>query len=733
MELLSSASGILLALVGLGFVIFIHELGHFLVAKWAGVRVDTFSIGFGPIIWSKTIGETEFALSLLPFGGYVAPREKADGSGRTVEEVAPAWRAAYLSAGVAFNAISSFIILLCLAWFGMPMIPPVVGDVASHQVDQDRQVVESAAQRLGLRTGDRILVYNGREPRGLEDLIGYVIERPDEPIALEIERDGERIALPRSDQREVAPVYSRHQGRATLGIVPATSRRITAVSGGDGLAEELVGWQVVSVAGEPVDSLVGQQVEERLNRHIGEPVALGLADGDQRREVTITYAGSSAAELTASAVGFPVRIRSLVAGLPAEQAGIAIGDGLVAVDGEPVVTSSHFSALVQAREQRPFELHWKHLENGSWVDRRATLETRLHEVSGRQLIGVGMETTTSGVLPVLPPALGGQPSPLAAAGIEPGDALVSIEPVAEATGGRELRVRYLRGGEPRVVTVGEPARSAMLRPDNPPLWAKFFVDPKAPIAQRLIGKRVLEWAGAELGVSVLQLEDPVVEEGPDRFETVDLASLPDDEAQALSAQLEPGDWIVAGHPVEKGTGLGFQVIRGAPGDALRTTTVRPAEVGVAVAFRQRAEPPYHLQSWTEAFGLAGETSWGMLTLTFRIIPKFFRSADEGGVDATKSLAGPIGIFSELKARADLGFASFLKILALLGLNLVIVNLLPIPIADGGRLLMLAIEVVTRRPVPERVEMAVNMLGFIFIVALMLFVVGVDILREMGRH
>src|SRR3954471_13203932 len=68
---LATIAYFVLAALGFGFVIFIHELGHFLFAKWAGVKVEVFSIGFGPKLLRRTIGETEYALSLLPFGGYV--------------------------------------------------------------------------------------------------------------------------------------------------------------------------------------------------------------------------------------------------------------------------------------------------------------------------------------------------------------------------------------------------------------------------------------------------------------------------------------------------------------------------------------------------------------------------------------------------------------------------------------------------------------------------------------
>src|SRR5260221_7327225 len=80
----------LLVALGLGLVIFIHELGHFAVAKWCGVKVERFSIGFGPVLWKVTRGETEYALSAIPFGGYVKMlgQDDADPGQLTDEKIA---------------------------------------------------------------------------------------------------------------------------------------------------------------------------------------------------------------------------------------------------------------------------------------------------------------------------------------------------------------------------------------------------------------------------------------------------------------------------------------------------------------------------------------------------------------------------------------------------------------------------------------------------------------------
>ena len=86
----SKAGSILAVLIGIGLVIFFHELGHFAVAKWCDVFVERFSIGFGPILWSRKYGETEYALSAIPFGGYVKMlgQDDMDPSQLTSEEIA---------------------------------------------------------------------------------------------------------------------------------------------------------------------------------------------------------------------------------------------------------------------------------------------------------------------------------------------------------------------------------------------------------------------------------------------------------------------------------------------------------------------------------------------------------------------------------------------------------------------------------------------------------------------
>ena len=157
--------------------------------------------------------------------------------------------------------------------------------------------------------------------------------------------------------------------------------------------------------------------------------------------------------------------------------------------------------------------------------------------------------------------------------------------------------------------------------------------------------------------------------------------------------------------------------------------LKPAAIGTAFAFGID-EQPYELRSFGEAFTLANDKSMQMIGKTLTLIPRFFQPGSEGGISAEKSLQGPIGIFSELKTRLEhLGFPSFLRLVALIGLNLFLINLLPIPVTDGGQLALLGIETAIRRPLPPLAVNIINSIGFVLIILLMLYAVGLDVARQ----
>lgn len=182
----------------LSVVVFVHEFGHYWVARRNGVRVETFSIGFGPeLVGRYDRHGTRWKFSAIPLGGYVKMLGDADASGSTIDlqkarqpDSFPArtvWqRMAIVVAGPASNFLFAIVILAALfALSGRPFTPPDVGAVQEG----------SPAAAAGLQVGDRIVGVDGRPIESFEALQAVVRDQPERPLAFTVERDGERIEL----------------------------------------------------------------------------------------------------------------------------------------------------------------------------------------------------------------------------------------------------------------------------------------------------------------------------------------------------------------------------------------------------------------------------------------------------------------------------------------------------------------------------------------------------------
>ena len=193
---------ILIAFVcALGPLVFVHELGHYLVARWLGVGAETFSIGFGQEVtgWTDKRG-TRWKVGWLPLGGYVrfvgdesAASTPGDQSQLTPEQQAvsfhlrPVWqRFLIVLAGPVANFLLAIVIFAAFfAVYGAPSTPPVVNTIEAG----------SAASTVDIKPGDRILSIGGRPTSTFEDLRNFVILRPGEVVTVELQRDQEQREL----------------------------------------------------------------------------------------------------------------------------------------------------------------------------------------------------------------------------------------------------------------------------------------------------------------------------------------------------------------------------------------------------------------------------------------------------------------------------------------------------------------------------------------------------------
>src|SRR3990172_2353722 len=179
-------------LIGLSLMVFVHEMGHFLAAKWSGVMVHTFSIGFGKKLLRWKRGDTEYCLSAIPFGGYVAMAgENPDdgGYGNTDEfrmKSIPV-RLFIAVAGPAANLVFAVAILFCLYLVGVqePKSSLIVGSVEKA----------SAGEKAGVRPGDEILRFQDRPMRDWEGFVQEAALQAGRPKPLFLRRAGRETTL----------------------------------------------------------------------------------------------------------------------------------------------------------------------------------------------------------------------------------------------------------------------------------------------------------------------------------------------------------------------------------------------------------------------------------------------------------------------------------------------------------------------------------------------------------
>ena len=209
---------IVLALLVLSFMIFFHELGHFVAARLFGVHVEVFSIGFGKRLATKKIGATEWSISAVPLGGYVKMKGQDD-TDPTKKVYAPdsynakkPWqRIVILLAGPFANFLTAFVLYIAIAFIGVPKLLPVVGAVAD----------KTPAKQAGIRKEDRILSISGKPIRYWED-IGERINETQGDIRLLIERNGTKRTLTLTPKRiEEKDIFGEKTTRRIIGISPA--------------------------------------------------------------------------------------------------------------------------------------------------------------------------------------------------------------------------------------------------------------------------------------------------------------------------------------------------------------------------------------------------------------------------------------------------------------------------------------------------------------------------------
>ncbi|MFN0131679.1 MAG: site-2 protease family protein [Phycisphaerales bacterium] len=711
---LGGALDLAVVVLGFGFIVFIHELGHFLAAKWAGIRVMAFALGFGPAAVSYRrgmglrrgssesaylalrdaqaagvttvegrrtthhgISPTEYRLNWLPFGGYVkmlgqndaSPLETSDAPD-SYQSCPPLKRMVVISAGVVMNILLAAALFIAVFMWGLKTQPPTIGEVLPGS-PAERARPDGATTEAGLKPGDLVIEANGERVKQFSDLaLAAAMSRRSEPMTVLVERPGETKRI----RFELSPEEGARSRLREIGVVPSFSNQII----------------------EPKDEATRRSLHTRLDELglKGVEPGMRLVRAGEVRGVT-TAAGVDAA--MAASGGAPVEVEFADA------------------------SGRRVTATLTPKAR---------LESG-YVPRPSGAVAPVDHLLG-----------LSSVLCVDPP---GEGEPTDRQGLETGDIFARVgdvefpslaQGIAEIrrNRGKTIPVAVIRGG--RVVEI---------RP--------------APMVRRE-GLGVIGFRPGETGEQSAMVAAPIAMLADERGTKIG--------APAASAlRLRAGSVIVAvdGTPVNSFTTL-REALKRATREAVDSSAPGGTNVTLTVELpvRERWDAPgpreevmwrlsrddvatLHKLGWTSPINLGlfemeeitlratgpidairmgvAETHRVMMTTYVTFLRLF-----EGTVKV-EHLKGPVGIAHIGTSIVSRGTIALLFFMALISVNLAVVNFLPLPIVDGGQFLFLLFEWLRGRPVPASVQGAASMAGMLLIGAVFLIVTFHDIMNLIG--
>lgn len=618
---------------GIGFLIFFHELGHFIAAKAAGVRVHAFSIGMGPRIFGWQRGETDYKFCLLPIGGYVRMHGEIPGEGDvsdpgSVTSKSVGWRFLIFSGGVLMNVLFALIVFPIIFHSGVKFTAPMLGEVAEG----------SAAWSAGLEQGDRILAVDGSSVYSFEQLALESALAGDNGIELRVLRGDREFDV------RVLPKTDPSRGAKTLGArAPASPDSVVVLSKGESKAREAgveAGDRILRWNGRAFSPRAESDWRRDMQidpRKIKDPLALVVERDGKEVEFSIEpkiVEGSKRLGvmlLGTRVVGFRDGGDPTIVDL-LQSSGLQVGDVLLGVrrnDGalEFLLDEQMLQEKLAASQQATFEVLRVSAGAKSRLDSsrvQITVPPRFLGTDGARrftdAVGLGMDTVSAHVY--------AQPGFAAAsAGLEPGDRLISID-----------------------------------------------------------GQDVLAWN------DVTRLVTAALEDDRDRIE---LRWMP---FAALTTPMEARSGELVMRPIQE------------------------PDYGLQAQFKQRLEV-YKTDGIVASLAAGWKSSVDNLRRLYMTLKRMI-----GGTVSATNLGGIITISVVSYDYASSGWERFLWFLAFLSLNLAFINVLPIPVLDGGHLLFLLIEKIKGSPVSVRVMTYAQVLGIVMVLGLLIFVTFNDIAR-----
>jgi regulator of sigma E protease len=763
------------AALGLGFVIFLHELGHFAVAKWCDVHVETFSIGFGPALpgCSFQRGETTYKIALFPLGGYVkmigegAESEEDDDNPRSFKNKSVWQRMAIISAGVTMNVLLGFACFIVSFMGGVGRSPGIVDLIESG----------SPAWRKGIPTGAHILQIGSAHDPYFDDLQPEVmLSHAGEKLTLvyePLDQPGKLVKIqiePRRDKDDTRPV---------IGISPPNQLKLRPRARGK-LQRPVLYASAAAFARQPFDLRPGDTIVATTDPDHPDqvsPLPTPLP-GDRESEYQHAQELHRRWQLLAD-MPMVVQVRRQGArpeDSPVEfhvaPAEFRFGDQIVAMT-DPDHPETVTTLAPRADSSADYFEY----------------ERRLHRLAGQMIVFRVRDSEGQERELMVPPAYNyrfgmrmrmgpvtavREESPAAKAGVIArqldqqiqGDILDQVE-VDGPDGGKIRFVSTPSKNVPPGVT--EKGLDPMRLPSDLEQWA---AQQRAP---RRVTLTVLRKVGhAERQPVRLETEwddnwkfdraAPVGRASPLPLSGLGLAYQVETIVEAVEpaspaekAGVKKGDVIRAIRFQEPGKKPGESV----PGEWVDLEADQWAHVLFSLQqFSDSKEVTFRIEreKQPQEFALSAQPdfSWprderGLLLLpdtriqqastfasavtlgvqrTYRSIVQIYlnlRAMMTGRV-STKTLGGPLTIANVAYIYAGESFFDFVLFLGIISVNLAVINFLPIPVLDGGHMVFLVYEKLRGRPASEQVRIAATYVGLMLIVSLMIFVIYLDVKR-----
>lgn len=631
---LAAGGSVLLAIAGIGFLIFVHEFGHYLACRLTGTRVETFSIGFGTRLfgWERRAGEPrrftlgrrrldpgenamDFRVALIPLGGYVKMAGENPGDERTgaSDEFPgkPMWARVFIvSAGVIMNLIAACALYFVAYAAHVEQEPAIAGFVNDG----------GPAWAAGVEPGDRVITIAGQRTRSFIELkTETVFLSPHEQVEIVVEREGEERTL------DVVPRYDEDAGAVLLKILPPVSLSIKV----GGRTFKIGPTEPASVNGRPARG--GLDTQRRLHEAIrwgcGAPVEVVTASGEILELVWKPVTGSENATKKAYKIGIEPFGRPVVEAVRGRAAHtFQPGDRLVAaLGGERRIELTSRSDVRRLWSEVPID----HLE----VERGP--ETLRIPVDGAT--PTALQAALADLALEMPPSLMAKPLPVGTVTASPGDHFY----------------RY-----PSI-----PSVSAGLKPGDRIL--------------EINGRRMKDWNDVVSTIGAVTTVDPL-------------------EILVLGMDEEERQLEVVPVALERLEGPEFALVE--------------------------YVEPYPTEGLLDAAGLAFARTGREIVNIFRLIGAFF----EGRLSFQKNVGGPVTIVVVSSRAAERTWLMFLLFLAYISVTLAVLNILPIPILDGGHLLFLLIEKVKGSPLKEETMGKLQFVGLMMLLVLMFFAFKNDV-------